>query len=148
MTLGKTSIFLRLSLIEFAVKLPIVLIGTLYYGIAGVLAARLVIAILVAGCSMFAVRELIGLPIGTQLFGPWRSMLSCVFMALAVMPFHDWLSGITGYGPLVLGLAVVVGVGALVYASSIFILWRLAGCPDGFESKVVGLLRHQSKRII
>jgi PST family polysaccharide transporter len=49
---------------------------------------------------------------------------------------------------LVLGLAVVVGVGALVYASSIFILWRLAGCPDGFESKVVGLLHHQSKRII
>jgi hypothetical protein len=64
------------------------------------------------------------------------------------MPFHDWLSGITGYGPLVLGLAVVVGVGALVYASSIFVLWSLAGCPDGFESKVVGLLRHQSKRII
>ena len=97
---------------------------------------------------MFAVRELIGLPIRTQLFGPWRSMLSCVFMALAVMPFHDWLSGIKGYGPLVLGLAVVVGVAALVYASSLFVLWRLAGCPDGFESKVVGLLRNQSKRII
>jgi O-antigen/teichoic acid export membrane protein len=148
MTLGKTRIFLRLNLIEFAVKLPIVLIGALYYGIAGVLAARLITAILVAGCSMFAVRELIGLPIRTQVFGPWRSMLSCVFMALAVMPFHDWLSGTRVYGPLVFGLAVVVSVAALVYASSIFILWRLAGCPDGFESKVVGFLRSQSKRII
>jgi PST family polysaccharide transporter len=47
-----------------------------------------------------------------------------------------------------LGLAMVVGVGALVYASSIFVLWRLAGCPDGFEAKVVGFLRHQSKQII
>jgi PST family polysaccharide transporter len=75
-------------------------------------------------------------------------MLSCVFMTLAVMPFHEWLSGIGGYGALVLGLAVVVGVAALVYATSIYVLWRLAGCPDGFESKVVGLLRHQSKRII
>jgi O-antigen/teichoic acid export membrane protein len=148
MTLGKTSIFLRLSLIEFAVRLPIVLIGALYYGIAGVLAARLITAILVAGCSMFAVRELIGLPIRTQVFGPWRSMLSCVFMALAVMPFHDWLSGITVYGPLAFGLAVVVSVAALVYASSIFVLWRLAGCPDGFESKVVGFLLSQSKRIL
>lgn len=148
MTLGKTRIFLWLSLVEFAVKLPIVLIGTLYYGIAGVLAARLVTAVLLAGCSMFAVRVLIGLPIRTQLFGPWRSMLSCVFMTLAVMPFHEWLTGIGGYGALVLGLAVVVGVAALVYATSIYVLWRLAGCPDGFESKVVGLLRHQSKRII
>jgi O-antigen/teichoic acid export membrane protein len=148
MTLGKTSIFLRLSLIEFAVKLPIVLTGALYYGIAGVLAARLITAILVAGCSMFAVRELIGLPIRTQVFGPWRSMLSCVFMALAVVPFHDWLSGTRVYGPLVFGLAAVVGVAALVYASSIFVLWRLAGCPDGFESKVVGFLRNQSERIL
>jgi Polysaccharide biosynthesis C-terminal domain len=116
-------------LIEFAVKLPIVLIGALYYGIAGVLAARLITAMLVAGCSMFAVRELMGLPIRTQVFGPWRSMLSCVFMALAVMPFHDWLSGIRVYDPLVFGLAVVVGVAALVYASSIFVLWRLALIP-------------------
>jgi O-antigen/teichoic acid export membrane protein len=146
MTLGKTSIFLRLSLIEFAVRLPIVLIGALYYGIAGVLAARLITAILMAGCSMSAVRELIGLPIRTQVFGPWRSMLSCVFMAMAVMPFHDWLLETRVYGPLVFGLAVVVGVAALVYASSIFVLWRLAGCPDGFESKVVGFLRNQSKR--
>jgi O-antigen/teichoic acid export membrane protein len=147
MALGRTSIFLRLSLIEFAVKLPIVLIGALYYGFLGVLAARLVTAILTASCSMFAVRELIGLPIRTQVFGPWRLMLSCVFMALAVMPFHDWLSGLKGYGPLVLGLAVIVGLAAFVYAISILVLWRLAGRPDGFESKVVGLLRSQSKRI-
>ena len=147
MALGRTSIFLRLSLIDFAVKLPIVLIGAIYYGFAGVLAARLVTAILTASYSMFAVRELIGLPIRTQVFGPWRSMLSCVFMALAIMPCHDWLSAIKGYGPLVIGLAVVVGVAAFVYASSLLVLWRLSGSPDGFESKVVGLLRSQSKRI-
>jgi PST family polysaccharide transporter len=141
MALSRTNLFLRLSSIEFFFKLPLIFFGTIYYGVAGVLIARLATAVVVAGCSMLAVRELIGLSVRSQAFGPWRPLLSGVVMACAITPLESWLSGIRGYGPLVLGLATVVGMAAVVYTSSIFLLWRLAGCPEGFESKVARILR-------
>ena len=146
MALNRTNLFLRLSLIEFFFKLPLIVFGTIYYGVHGVLVTRLATAVIMTGCSMLAVRELIGLSIRAQVFGPWRSLLSGIVMALAIMPFQSWLSGIREYGPLVLSLAAVVGLAAAVYTGSIFLLWRLAGCPGGFESKVVGFLRRYSRR--
>jgi hypothetical protein len=91
-----------------------------------------------AGFSMLTVRELIGLPLRVQVFGPWRPVLSCFFMALVVVSFRDWLSGREDYGSLVGGLTTIVGASALVYVISMLLLWRATGYPDGFESRVVG----------
>ena len=141
MALNQTKIFLRLSSIEFIFKFPLMLFGTLYYGLAGVLVVRLTTAIVVAACSMFAVRGLIRLPIRTQVFGPWRPIGSCLLMAMIVFPLERRLTGVQEFLPLVLGLAAVVSSGAATYGASIFLLWRLAGCPDGFESRIVGAVR-------
>jgi O-antigen/teichoic acid export membrane protein len=138
MALAKTNILFRLSLIEFGLKMPIILIGVYYYGLAGLLAVRLTISVLMAGFSMLTVRELIGLPLRVQVFGPWRPVLSCFFMALVVVSFRDWLSGREDYGSLVGGLTTIVGASALVYVISMLLLWRATGYPDGFESRVVG----------
>lgn len=141
MALNRTKLFLRLSSIEFIFKFPLMLFGTLYYGLAGVVVVRLATAIVVAACSMFAVRGLIGLPIRTQVFGPWRPIVSCLLMAMVVFPLERQLTGVQDFLTLVLGLSAVVGVAALVYPSSIFFLWRVVGCPDGFESRIVGAAR-------
>jgi PST family polysaccharide transporter len=141
MALNRTKIFLRLSSIEFIFKFPLMLFGTLYYGLAGVLVVRLATAIVVAACSMFAVRGLIRLPIRAQVFGPWRPIVSCLFMAMVVFPLERRLTGVQEFLPLVLGLAAVASSGAAAYGASIFLLWRLAGCPDGFESRIVGAVR-------
>nr|WP_275945457.1 polysaccharide biosynthesis C-terminal domain-containing protein [Bradyrhizobium sp. BRP22] len=142
MALAKPNILFRLSLIEFCLKMPIILLGVYYYGLAGLLAVRLTISVLMAGFSMLTVRELIGLPLRVQVFGPWRSILSCIFMSLTVVSFGDWLSGREDYGSLVGGLSTVVGASALVYMISMLLLWRATGCPDGLESRVVGAV-HQ-----
>jgi PST family polysaccharide transporter len=145
-TLNRTIIFVWLALAEFSFKLPLMFIGTMYYGIDGVLVVRLATGFVVAGCSMLVVRELIRLPVWTQLIGPWRPMLSVTIMALAITPLGGSLASVQGVLQLLLGLAIVVGVGALVYVTSMFSLWRLAGCPDGFESNVAGILAAYSSR--
>jgi O-antigen/teichoic acid export membrane protein len=146
-TLNRAGIFFRLILIELVIKLPLMLIGILYYGIAGVIAVRLATALVMAGFTMQAVRELIGLPMGNQLLGPWRPMMSAIIMALVIAPLEGSLANVPGYPQLILGLAIVVGVGAIVYASSMFLLWRLVGCPDGLEVEVASLLASYSRRV-
>jgi PST family polysaccharide transporter len=147
MALNRTKIFLRLSLIELVFKLPIVVAGAVYYGVTGVVVARLATAFFVAGCSALAVRQLIGLPLHTQAFSPWRPILSGLAMALAIMPMEDWLANVRGLLPLILGLTAVVFVAAVVYGGSIFMLWRLAGCPEGFESKIANVLGNLKRRV-
>jgi PST family polysaccharide transporter len=147
-TLNRTIIFFRLSLIEFLFKFPLMLIGTIYYGIPGVLAARLATALIVAGYSIFAVRGLIKLSVRAQLLGPWRPILSVVIMALVIEPLEGWLAGVQGFPPLIMGLAAVAGIGTIVYTSSMFLLWRLAGRPLGFEADAVNLLSNYSKKAL
>jgi PST family polysaccharide transporter len=140
MALNRTRIFLRLSSTEFCIKLPLILMAAISYGVPGVIVVRLAMALVMAGVSMVAVRELIGLPIRAQLLSPWRPVLSGILMALAIWPLQSWLAAMQGILPLILGLTVVVSLGATVYFGSLFLLWRLVNRPDGFEAKVANLL--------
>jgi O-antigen/teichoic acid export membrane protein len=140
MALNRTHLLLRLSLIEFFFKLPLVLVGAVYFGVAGVLVTRLATAVVTAACSMWMVRDMIGLTVRTQMFGPWRSIISAMIMTLAIVPFETWLSATTDTGSLALRLAAVVCLAAVAYVSSIVLLWRLAGSPAGFELKIATFL--------
>jgi O-antigen/teichoic acid export membrane protein len=146
-TLNRAGIFFRLISIEFFVKMPLMLIATFYYGIVGVIAVRLATALVLAVFTMLAVRELIGLPMRTQLLGPWRSVMSAIIMALVIAPLEGSFANVPGFLQLTLGLTIVVGVGAIVYASSTFLLWRLGGCPEGIELDVISLLAGYARRI-
>ena len=129
--------------------LPVVLVGAMYYGVAGIIAARLSTALVVAGCSAIAVRELIEVPVRTQVFSQWRSILSGFAMALAITPMAVWLANVRGLLPLAVGLALAAFVAISVYVASIFALWRLSGCPEGFESKIAKVIdtyRHKDRR--
>jgi O-antigen/teichoic acid export membrane protein len=148
MALNRTGIFFRLSLIEFCLKLPPILIAAIYYGVPGVVVVRLVIAIVMAGCSMLAVRELTQLSIRAQLLRPWRPILSSILMALAIWPTETWLAGVHDILPLTLGLTAVVGFGAAVYSGSLFLLWHLANHPDGFEAKAANLISICARKVL
>jgi O-antigen/teichoic acid export membrane protein len=147
MALNRTKIFLRLSSIEFCIKLPLILIAAIYFGVPGVILVRLVMALVIAGFSMFAVRELTGLSMRAQLSSPWRPILSGFLMALAIWPLLGWLADMHSAPSLTLALTVVVNFGAAVYFGLLFLLWRLADRPDGFEAKAIGLLRASSHKI-
>jgi O-antigen/teichoic acid export membrane protein len=145
--LNRTSVFFRLSLVELCIKFPLMLVGVIYYGIPGVVAVRLITALAMSGCTMLVVRELVGLRLRDQLRGPWRAMVSVATMAAAIVPFERTLTNVTDIIKLIFDLTIVGGIGAIVYVSSMFLLWRLVGCPDGLEFHVAKLLTSLVRRV-
>jgi PST family polysaccharide transporter len=139
-SLERPRIITRLVVIEFVIRFPLMLIAILHYGIAGAVAARLLTALAIAGCAMLSVRELISLRVRDQLLGPWRPTMSAVIMAVMIVPLEASSGALSEYSQLVLRLAIIVGVGAAAYASSMFLMWRLIGRPDGLESQIASLL--------
>jgi O-antigen/teichoic acid export membrane protein len=148
MTFNRTNIIFRLALTEFVFRFPLTLLGIFYYGIAGALLARIATATFVAGLSMLAIRELIQLPVWSQLLAPWRPTLSTIVMLFAVLPWTEAFGSIHNPVQLILDFMWVAGLGVLVYVVSIFLLWRIAGRPDGFESSVVGILASYSRKLL
>ncbi|WP_423958820.1 lipopolysaccharide biosynthesis protein [Bradyrhizobium sp.] len=145
-SLNRTSIFFKLSSIEFIFKLPLMVIAAVYYGLSGVLVVRVVTGVFVTGCSMLAIRGLIKEPVWTQLLAPWRPILSAVAMVLAVVALDGRLANDHDHVQLVFNLVVTAAIGAVVYASSMILLWRAAGRPEGFESNVLGFLGRLARR--
>jgi O-antigen/teichoic acid export membrane protein len=147
-TLNRPSIFFRLALIEFVFKLPLMLLALMYYNIPGVLAVRLATALVVAGCSMFAVRKLIELGVVAQLFSSWRPMMSAVAMVLALRLVGA--SASTGYDhfQLTLWLVLICTLGAIVYVGVLLSLWFLNGRPDSIETKVVEFFSQRLGRVL
>ena len=139
-SLNRPSIFFKVALIEFLFKLPLMLVGLLYFGIQGVLVVRLLTAIVVSGCAMLAVRSLIQLPIGKQLLSAWRPIVSVILMALIVRLTGGTIAGERDHLQLVLWLAQTSVIGALVYGGMLYLLWYVSGRPDGIETKVMEFL--------
>lgn len=146
-TVNKTNVFLRLGLIELFIKAPLMMVGLLYYGVAGVIAVRLIMAVVMTGCTMFVVRELIGLRLKDQLLGPWRATLSTAIMAAAIALLQGRFADPPSILQLVLDLTIVGSVGVAVYAVSMFLLWRAAGSPDGVELHVMKLFASGMRRV-
>ena len=146
-SLDRSRAITRLVVIEFAIRLPLMLIGILNYGIAGAVAARLLTAVAIAGGAMLSVRALIGLRVRDQLLSPWRPVMSVAIMAVVIGPVEAAFGSVSGYFPLVLRLAAIVGAGAVAYAISMFLLWGLVGRPDGLESHIARLFAGGVRRV-
>jgi O-antigen/teichoic acid export membrane protein len=148
MAMNRTKIFLQLSSVEFALKFLLTLPAVVGFGITGVIVLRFVMAFVVAVYAMFAVRKLTGLSVIAQLLSPWRPILSAMAMALFIECFRGWLANLNDLLSLALGLAVVVSMAGTLYTGSLFVLWLLAGSPDGLEAKTSALLSKYSRKIL
>jgi O-antigen/teichoic acid export membrane protein len=139
-SLNKAKIFARLALIEGCFKFPVMVLGAYYWGVNGVISVRLATGLFVSICSMMAVRELIGMSVLSQLLAPWRSVASASLMALVIRSSGKWLTTLYTFSNMALGLGAVVIAGAVTYIGSMFLLWAVAGYPEGIESKVAVLI--------
>lgn len=147
-TFNRPRIFFNIAMGEFLLKLPLMVVGILYYGITGALVVRLITGAFVAGCSLLAVRSLIGESIGKQLLRPWRPMLSVVVMVLALRPLLGTLLDRSDHAQLILGLVSVSALGGAIYVGALFLLWFAAGRPDGPETKAVEFLSSLRRRAL
>ena len=125
---------------RLALAAPAALIAGHWWGIAGVPIAVTVASALVLPFAVFAVTRAIPVTYRDIVRALWRPLLAAVVMTLAVRTY----SAVTSSA--LLDLSVRVGLGALVFLSTLLILWVVTGKGAGPERAMISLVEKRFTR--
>jgi O-antigen/teichoic acid export membrane protein len=136
MAKGETRIlFLRDTQMLF-VRVPIIFIGLITYGLHGVILCRIFTGTLAAFVNMILVKRFIGVSVMKQLAANGRALASVALMAAGVS-FVSTLLGPAGDRPAILWqLGILVASGAVFYCGATLLLWLAMKRPTGPETEV------------
>lgn len=147
MAIGRPEAVLRLSLVEFAVKIPLTAFAAWRYGLEGAIVVRVVVAFVALGNALMLLRSLVGI-------GPWpvmgaimRPALAGAMMAVALIAAKGWLIGLAQW-QLAAGLIACGTGGVLVYGAALVALWYWADCPAGGEEKLIRMGSAMLRRVL
>lgn len=141
MAINKTrSMFFR-NLAVVVISLPLLIYGAAYYGLYGVVIARLIGSVLNTFAGFVLVRQIIDLPFAKQMVAGWRSIAAAAIMLV----FHHLL--IAGHiDPTEQGwllqsgiLIGIIAINATVYLAALGGIWMTSGRPHGPETTIYAL---------
>jgi O-antigen/teichoic acid export membrane protein len=146
MTLDRTRWLAFRTLLEFVVRLPLVWMGAVHYGILGAVVGSAVASLAGMLVAIVVVRRLIAASLMAQLMTMLRPVLS-VLPAVALLWWtKPWVMAVPTLLE-VLFRAVPLGVAyVLIYALTTLLAWQLAGRPGGLEQHLVGVVRTRLHR--
>jgi lipopolysaccharide exporter len=146
MAAGQLSVLTWLAILGIALRLPLLLWGTLEAGLLGAawgLAAATFATLII---NFVVIVRFLALS-WTALFGRiWRVLLAVALMAAAVKATAYALSTSMPGTPLAAQLMLLVVVGAMTYLLVLFAAWRLCGSPDGAEQQILNVLASRLNR--
>ena len=141
MATGATRLLFNRSLQMFLLRLPLVATGMYFWGLPGVLAGRATSGTIGTIINMFMVRTLVGLKLGEQIAVNLRCFGGTIAMVAAMVAVQLALPPAEG----VLGLAAAVALPMLAaipaYLIARWLIWRLAGRPQGHETDALATAR-------
>ncbi|MFO7771464.1 MAG: oligosaccharide flippase family protein [Roseovarius gahaiensis] len=131
------------TMVDLAVKLPLMLIGIAWFGLWGAIAARGLAGLASAGFALTAARQLTELSVRTQVFALRRTIAGLVVFAILAF----WLcptvttsdTGLLGRGGLGLQTLLAFGVALGGQLATMLVLWQFEKRPHGaLEGAVMG----------
>ena len=140
MAKGDTKLLFIRDTQMFCVRVPIMVVGLVLYGLPGVVLGRVFTGLFSAFVNMVLVKRFIGVSVLKQLSANLRALVSVAVMAAGVALASDHLAQTTDKLTLALQLAVLVGLGTLLYCGSTVLLWILTKRPAGPETEVLKIL--------
>jgi PST family polysaccharide transporter len=136
----------RLLVVREAVNLACRLAGAWWFGLAGAVIARTAGAFLVILLTLRIARQFMDISVFRQIVNIWRSLVSVAAM-LAVVTALKWALAPRGdVFAQALELLLFVSMGGLAYVATHFLLWLVAGRPDGAETFVITMIRRTARR--
>lgn len=146
MALNQTRmVFFNLT-VQFMVKVPLIIVLAITMQLQGVLIGHAVASAVAFVTCLLIVRQMANLPVKTQLLALVRPVMAAlpttVFMLLAMNTFSALETPLY----LFLNLSWVCTGAAIIFAGSSLALWKMAGCPDGYESLAVRLTGKMIRR--
>ncbi|MFN3608090.1 MAG: lipopolysaccharide biosynthesis protein [Hyphomonas sp.] len=147
MSLSRTSLMLRRDVIALIVQVTCLLVGIWLYDFIGFLAGYVVSTVLATIINLFFLKTLLDISVLDQVRNFGRSLLSAAMMVGVVLAVRDVLNlPDTALGKMAT-VALLSCAGALVYAASHALLWRIFGCPEGIEQSVVNVAQKLKQKL-
>jgi hypothetical protein len=140
MAKGETRILFLRDTQMLLVRVPIIFVGLITYGMHGVIFGRVFTGLLSAFVNMILVKRFIGVGVFKQLAANGRTLVSVAAMAAGVSFVSTLMNAAVDRPALVLHLAVLVGSGAALYCGTTLLLWLAMGRPEGPETEVQRIL--------
>jgi PST family polysaccharide transporter len=137
-SLRQNRVFLTRSTVELFLKIPILVVGLVWFGLPGVVFGRVVTEFLIAILSMSLVRRLIGFPILQQALALYRPVLASAAMAGVLLFLRFWGAGLF-VGREALELVLLIGIGTASYFGTSYSLWWAVGTPDAPERQALDM---------
>jgi O-antigen/teichoic acid export membrane protein len=120
------------------VRVPVVIAAAMLAGVEGVGVAMLATALLSGVVWHAQAGRLLGHGLSAVAAAAWRSLAAAVAMAAAVLALRLVLPAADGsIGGALLSLGILAPCGAIVHVATQLLLWRLAGRPQGAESRII-----------
>ena len=138
--MGRSRILFNRSVLNLCIRIPLTMIGLFAGGFVGLLVARCAAGLIAIGINLYLVQKILGLTFFQQIAINIRSLIGVAIMAVAVhaagLPFDG-----RELGTLALKTACMIATGALVYPTSVMLLWLVSGKPEGPEHDAVKFAR-------
>ncbi|NBB46908.1 oligosaccharide flippase family protein [Rhizobium sp. CRIBSB] len=146
MALNNTRIAFIQLLIEFSVKVPLIIALTMTMKLQGLLIGHTIASVVGFIVTMVLVHKLADLSITTQLIGFLRPSAAMLPMALFLLGTSNVFGPQDSALYTFLNLSWICGVALVLFAAVDLFLWKLSGAPDGWEALALRMARKIVRR--
>ena len=130
-----------LTFLHYAILIPLLFGGVVYFGALGVAWAMVLSAAIILVAYVGTVLRLLRISLFSLIVAIWRPFAALAAMAAAVTTVDaEWPVAASTWMTAA-ELAAMVAVGAVTYIGTALLLWRLSGAPAGAEQQILNALR-------
>ncbi|WP_267432675.1 lipopolysaccharide biosynthesis protein [Sphingomonas sp. GM_Shp_1] len=140
MALGYVRLLFMRDLQVLLVRLPLMVLGAIFFGVPGLVATRVLAGLYQVSVGMMLARRLAGVSIMRQIATHMPTLIGCITMSLGVWAVADRGWRVIGGFDLAQELILRVIVGGLVYLVTRFAIWFAMGRPEGLERDAAAML--------
>lgn len=134
--LGKPRFIFNRNLCDFLVRVPLTIACVVTFGWLGAVAAFVVADIFLALLCLHLARKVVGIGMIEQLLCAGRGLISVSVMVAVVLWLREYFERGEGELEILVYLAKIIPPAAATYCVTHWLVWRIAGRPDGLEALV------------
>ena len=147
--LGRLKDWFRITILHVLLLVPLLLVLTRSHGLIGAAIAYVVASMAVLPANIGITVHMLRIPIADMRGVLWRPVVASVAMYVCVRS----AMGMTGGGEetasrAIVTLALLVLLGLVTYAAGVWVMWWMAGRPEGAEVAAVRKALAESERLI
>tara|TARA_Y100001937_G_scaffold108050_1_gene151321 strand:- start:215 stop:634 length:420 start_codon:yes stop_codon:yes gene_type:complete len=128
-------------MLMFGIRLPLVVVAAIYWGLEGIVWARAISAATSILICIALTREIIGYGFSHHISSNWRTFFSCCVMVLLIFFLsHSVLAKqLLNFQYLYIFVLIVCGGG--IYLTTVYLLWYVSGKPQSAEQELLALVK-------